>query len=192
MKVDRQPVVRVLIASYTHCSPLIWISTHAHFGAFSPSSFLQSTRRCNIPQPRGHAARWVRDRRHGLCPSDIERASSPSGNNNSPVCLDAHVAFPAVNMATACFVVRRLYARRIQAKSRVLCPGDLAHRPSKSKYRQPCLPRLPLFVLPFLSSLFCSSVLHRAPLPHVKSLCLPSFVIGMRPIHMLVRRPGDS
>ena len=37
------------------------------------------------------------------------------------------------NMAIACFMVRRVYARQMQAKPRVLRPGDLAHRPSKLK-----------------------------------------------------------
>ena len=60
VKVDRQAVVRVFIASYTRCTPLIWISTHAQlpriFGAFPPSSFLQSSpprQRATIPRPSG-------------------------------------------------------------------------------------------------------------------------------------------
>ena len=69
VKVDRQPVLRVFIASYTRCPLLIWISTHAQipraFGAFPPSSFLQSTlsrQNTTIPRPSSSmCAGWTTD-----------------------------------------------------------------------------------------------------------------------------------
>ena len=87
-------MVRVSTASYTRCLPLIWISTHAHFGAFPPASFSQ---KYPVPatfyNPRGHPARWVQD-----------RPWTPSRSNNSAGCFDAHIAFPSDRSSIACHI----------------------------------------------------------------------------------------
>ena len=41
---------------------------------------------------------------HGVCPSDREYPSSPNGSNNSPVCFDAHIAFPNSRLSISCHV----------------------------------------------------------------------------------------
>ena len=73
-KVDRQPVVRVFTASYTRCPSQIWVSTHAHFGAFPPSSFLHDTpsrKHTTIPRPTSSMGA-------GFWPSDRECGSPPN------------------------------------------------------------------------------------------------------------------
>ena len=49
--------------------------------------------RCKILQSRGHPARWVQD-----------RPRTPNGSNDSPVCFDAHIAFPSGRSSIACHI----------------------------------------------------------------------------------------
>ena len=104
VKVDRQPVVRVFIVSYTRCPPLIWISTHAQlprvFGAFPPSSLLQSTpSRKHTTIPRSTNPMGT-----GCSPSDRECASPPSGSNNNPFCYNVHIAFFSGHSSISCHI----------------------------------------------------------------------------------------
>ena len=84
VKVDRQAVVRVFIASYTQLP-----TTDMDRFTRSVTSCFSTLSRRHITISRPSSSMGTE-----CYPSDRECASPPSGSNNSPVCFDAHIALP--------------------------------------------------------------------------------------------------